>query len=150
MNVNVRSAKVEDLNVLTTFLEKANVNKNGIKDILDTCLIMEDEHGAVKATLGMERFGVSGLLRSLVMTADTSEHDLLRLFQEMFLLASQQGVKDLYLATNKLGAMRFVEVLGFEMVDKDQLPMAFAGSDHVKHILTVDNSVFLKRHLALQ
>ncbi len=149
MNTIVREAKVEDLGLLTSFLEKANVNKNGIVEMIDSFLIMEDEDGKVKATLGMERFGVSGLLRSLVMTADTAEHNLLRLFHEMFLLATNQGVKDLYLATNKLGAMRFVEVLGFETVDKDQLPMAFAQSEHVSHILTVDNSVFLKRHVAL-
>ena len=90
---------------------------------------------------------MSGLLRSLVMTANTSENDLLQLFEEMFLLAKKKEVKDLYLATNKLGAMRFVEVLGFETVDKDQLPMAFSQSEHVKHILTVDNSVFLRRRL---
>ena len=44
--------------------------------------------------------------------------------------------------------MKFVEVLGFEPVDKDQIPMAFLSSEHVKHILTVDNSVFLKHSIS--
>ena len=44
--------------------------------------------------------------------------------------------------------MKFVEVLGFEPVDKDQIPMAFLSSEHVKHILTVDNSVFLKHAIS--
>lgn len=145
----IRTAMVGDLGRLMDFLEKVNLNTNGIAEMLDSFLMMEDENGAVKATLGMERFGGSGLLRSLVMRADTSENDLLRLFEEMFFIAKNQEIKELYLATNKLGAMKFVGVLGFQTVDKDQLPMAFVGSEHVKHILTVDNSVFLKRILAL-
>ena len=91
---------------------------------------------------------LSGLLRSLVVTASISENDLLSLFREMFLLAKNKEIKDLYLATNKLGAMKFVEVLGFEPVDKDHIPMAFSSSEHVKHILTVDNSVFLKHSIS--
>ncbi len=145
----IRIAMSGDLDKLTALLEKANLNTNGIGEMLDSFLMMEDEGGGVKATLGMERFGSSGLLRSLVMRADTSENDLLRLFEEMFFIAKGQGVKDLYLATNKLGAMKFVGVLGFQTVDKDQLPMVFTSSEHVKHILTVDNSVFLKRTLSL-
>ncbi|WP_428910116.1 hypothetical protein [Niallia sp. Krafla_26] len=146
MNSIVRVAKLEDVEVVTGFLEKAKLNSHGIEEMVDSFLIMEDTSG-VKATMGMEMFGVSGLLRSLVMTANTSENDLLQLFEEMFLLARKKEVKDLYLATNKLGAMKFVEVLGFEIVDNDQLPMAFSQSEHVKHILTVDNSVFLRRRL---
>lgn len=144
----IRTAMPGDLDRLTDFLGKANLNTNGISKMLDSFLLMEDKGGGVKATLGMERYGSSGLLRSLVMRADTSENDLLSLFQEMFIIAKNQDVKDLYLATNKLGAMKFVGVLGFQLVDKDQLPMEFASSEHVKHILNVDNSVFLKRTLA--
>ena len=34
--------------------------------MIDSFLIMEDEDGQLKATIGMEQFGASGLLRSLV------------------------------------------------------------------------------------
>jgi N-acetylglutamate synthase-like GNAT family acetyltransferase len=145
MKSTVRAATVADTETLKSYLEKAMLNTKGINEMIDSFLIMEDEVGKIKATIGMEQFGKSGLLRSLVVTSSTSENDLLSLFEEMFLLAKDKEIKDLYLATNKLGAMKFVEVLGFEHVDKDQIPMAFSPSEHVKHILTVDNSVFLKR-----
>ena len=149
MKLTVRIATFEDIDILKAFLEKAKLNTKGINEMIDSFLIMEDEDGQLKATIGMEQFGASGgLLRSLVVTASTSENDLLYLFKEMFLLAKNKEIKDLYLATNKLGAMKFVEVLGFEPVDKDQIPMAFLSSEHVKHILTVDNSVFLKHSIS--
>ena len=148
MKLTVRIATFGDIDILKTFLEKAKLNTKGINEMIDSFLIMEDEDGQLKATIGMEQFGASGLLRSLVVTASTSENDLLSLFREMFLLAKNKEIKDLYLATNKLGAMKFVEVLGFEPVDKDHIPMAFSSSEHVKHILTVDNSVFLKHSIS--
>ena len=147
MKLTVRIATLGDIVILKTFLETAQLNTKGINEMIDSFLIMEDEDGQLKATIGMEQFGASGLLRSLVVTESTSENDLLSLFEEMFLLAKNKEIKDLYLATNKLGAMKFVEVLGFEPVDKDQIPMAFLSSEHVKHILTVDNSVFLKHSI---
>ncbi|MFZ0444420.1 MAG: hypothetical protein WAM95_07260 [Bacillus sp. (in: firmicutes)] len=147
MKLTVRIANFGDIDILQAFLEKAKLNTKGINEMIDSFLIMEDEDGQLKATIGMEQFGASGLLRSLVVTASISENDLLSLFREMFLLAKNKEIKDLYLATNKLGAMKFVEVLGFEPVDKDHIPMAFSSSEHVKHILTVDNSVFLKHSI---
>lgn len=147
MKLTIRIATFEDIDILKSFLDKAKLNTKGINEMIDTFLIMEDEEGQMKATIGMEPFGESGLLRSLVVTANTSENDLLYLFKEMFLLAKNKEIKDLYLATNKLGAMKFVGVLGFQPVDKDQIPIAFLSSEHVKHILTVDNSVFLKHSI---
>lgn len=147
MKLTIRIATFEDIDILKSFLDKAKLNTKGINEMIDTFLIMEDEEGQMKATIGMEPFGESGLLRSLVVTANTSENDLLYLFKEMFLLAKNKEIKDLYLATNKLGPMKFVGVLGFQPVDKDQIPIAFLSSEHVKHILNVDNSVFLKHSI---
>ena len=103
MKLTVRIASFEDIDILKAFLEKAKLNTKGINEMIDSFLIMEDEDGQLKATIGMEQFGVSGLLRSLVVTASTSENDLLSLFREMFLLAKNKEINDLYLATNKLG-----------------------------------------------
>ena len=90
------------------------------------------------STSGAIRFGVS-LFRGV-------RHAQVGILQAF--LAKNKEINDLYLATNKLGAMKFVEVLGFEPVDKDQIPMAFLSSELVKHILTVDNSVFLKHAIS--
>ena len=144
MNSVIRRAEVQDIQSLVAFLEKAGLNTEGVAETMDSFLIMEDEHGRIEATIGMEPFGDMGLLRSLVMTAQMSENDLFLLFEQMFLLAKEKGMKDIFMATNKLGAMKLVEILGFQQVDKTDLPETLCQSEHVQHILTVDNSAFLK------
>lgn len=144
MNTNIRGAKPEDINNLVSFLQNANLSTEGIAESLDSFLIMEDSKGGIKATIGIEPFEKMGLLRSLVMTADTNENDLFRLFEQSFLQASEKGMTDLFMATNKLGAIKFVQILGFNQINKTELPLRLRQSEHVKHILTVNNSVFLK------
>ena len=62
----------------------------------------------------------------------------------MLKLARQKGITSLFLATNKSVALPFFEVLGFNRVTREEIPNELYGSDHIKHILNVDNSVFLK------
>lgn len=144
METQIRCAIAEDIPRLTSFLERAQISSEGVAETIDSFLIMEDEIGTISATIGIESLGNIGLLRSLVMTANTSEEEVCQLFEQMFLLARDKGMVDIYLATNKLGAMRFVELLGFKTTDKSELPPQLLQSEHVQHILTVDNSVFLK------
>lgn len=144
MNSVIRCAEAGDTQDLVAFLKQAGLNTDGVAETIDCFLIMEDEMGRIEATIGMEPFGYIGLLRSLVMTAQASEKDLFLLFEQMFLLARDKGMEDIFMATNKLGAMKLVELLGFQQVNKTDLPNVLCQSEHVQHILTVDNSVFLK------
>ncbi|MCQ6274603.1 hypothetical protein JMM81_06400 [Bacillus sp. V3B] len=144
MNSVIRRAEIEDTQSLVAFLKQVGLNTDGIAETIDSFLIMEDESGRIEATIGMEPFGDVGLLRSLVMTTQASENDLFLLFEQMFLLAKDKGMKEIFMATNKLGAMKLVELLGFQQVNKTDLPNVLCQSEHVQHILTVDNSEFLK------
>ncbi|CAM3603695.1 GNAT family N-acetyltransferase [Cytobacillus oceanisediminis] len=140
----VRCAQLEDADRLTAFLEAANLSTDGIKDAIEYFLIMENESGDIKATLGIEPHGEVGLLRSLVMSASASEKDLFVLFEQILILARDRNLHSLYLASNKRNSLDFFRLLGFKQEETKQLPEVLFESDHVKHILTVDNSFFLK------
>ncbi|WP_026583405.1 GNAT family N-acetyltransferase [Bacillus sp. J33] len=140
----VRCARLEDADRLTAFLEAANLSTEGIKEAIEYFLIMENDSGDIKATLGIEPHGEVGLLRSLVMSASASEKDLFILFEQILILARDRNIKSLYLASNKRNSLEFFHLLGFRQEETEQLPEVLFESEHVKHILTVDNSFFLK------
>ena len=144
MDMVIRRAKAEDLARLISFLGQAKVGTNGVEKTIDCFLLIEDEVGNLQATIGIEPLGQAGLIRSLVMSSQATEQDFHLLFEQIVLLAKEKGIKDLFLATNKVGAVNLIEQLGFQIVDKEQLPEILFQSEHVLHILTVDNSVFLK------
>ncbi|WP_394238611.1 hypothetical protein [Niallia oryzisoli] len=144
MSAVIRCAITDDVDNLKIFLERAGLSAEGVKGTIDSFLIMEDEIGDIQATIGIEQFGEVGLLRSLVMTSQTMKNDVYILFEQIFLLATEKGMKEIFMATNKIGAVKLVELLGFQQIKKSELPPVLSRAGHVQHILTVDNSVFLK------
>lgn len=147
MTAFIRCAAVEDMEKLRDFLERAKLNSEGIEQSIGYFLMMESEAGKVKATLGIEPLGTIGLLRSLAMTKDMSQNDLFILFEQILMLARDRGLQELYLSSNKKASAAFFHLLGFQEVKKESLPNELYESDHVKHILSVDNSFFLKLSL---
>ncbi|WP_313770656.1 hypothetical protein [Bacillus sp. S/N-304-OC-R1] len=147
MTAFIRCAAVDDVEKLRDFLDQAKLNSEGIESAIDYFLIMESNVGEIKATLGIEPLGTIGLLRSLVMTKDMSENDVFILFEQILMLAKDRGLQELYLSSNKKASVSFFQLLGFKEAKKESLPDELYESDHVKHILTVDNSFFLKLSL---
>jgi len=147
MEAVVRCAKVEDVKKLTSFLEKANLGTEGVKEAVDYFLLLEDGSGSIQATLGIEPHGAVGLLRSLAITGDASEREILLIFEQMLLLANEKHMEALYLATNKHSSVQFFEMIGFQKVERESLNKNILSSAHVKHILTVDNSLFMELRL---
>ena len=145
MQAVIRCAEKMDFNRIVDFLETAGLGTEGISpESLPYFLLMEDSMGEIKGMMGLESFGESGLLRSLVITPDMGENDLIYLFKEMMLLAKKRRIFHLFLATNKRGALDFFHVLGFRETEWGNLPEELINSPHIKHILNVDNSIFLK------
>lgn len=147
MEVMVRCAQLEDKHKLTSFLQEANLGIEGIEDTIEYFLIMEDKDSSIRATLGIEPLGNFGLLRSLAMTSKASEKDLLVIFEQMLKLAREKQLQKLFLATNKMSSLHFFSLLGFEREEQSNLPQELFQSDHVKHILNVDNSLFMMLNL---
>jgi N-acetylglutamate synthase-like GNAT family acetyltransferase len=145
MQALIRVAKKQDLGKLREFLTSANLGSDGLTDqTVEYFLLLEDEEGNLKGSLGMEAFGEAGLLRSLVVTPGQAEKEILVLFNQMLQLAKEKGLKELFLATNKSAALKFFDLLGFQRTERAELPTEFYRSEHIRHILNVDNSLFLK------
>ncbi|WP_342433599.1 hypothetical protein [Neobacillus sp. FSL H8-0543] len=145
MQALIRCANQEDLGKLREFLTLASLGTDGLtEETVEYFLLLEDEDSNVKGTLGMEAIKEFGLLRSLAVTTGQADKDILLLFNQMLQLAKDKGLSDLFLATNKGAAIGFFELLGFKIVDRDDLPVEFYKLEHIRHVLNVDNSLFLK------
>ncbi|KAB2332502.1 hypothetical protein [Bacillus mesophilum] len=143
-NAEVRCAGIEDVEKLSLFLQNAKVSSEGIKDSIDYFLLSENDMGQIQASLGIEPHGQVGLLRSLVLSPNSTEKDMFILLEQILMLARDKGLTELYMASNKQSAALFFTLMGFQPHDSTKLPADLYESEHVKHILSVDNSYFLK------
>jgi N-acetylglutamate synthase-like GNAT family acetyltransferase len=145
MQAVIRKAVKQDLGSLIEFLLKANLGTDGVTaETIEYFLLVEDEFRKIKGSLGMVAFENCGLLRSLVVSAGQAEKEIFILFTQMLELAKEKGIRHLYLATNKTGAVPFFDLLGFQTIERDEIPSEFHRSEHIRQILNVDNSLFLK------
>ncbi|MEH7352185.1 hypothetical protein V7150_01210 [Neobacillus drentensis] len=145
MEALIRKANEQDLGRLQEFLSRANLGTDGLTDeTVDYFLLLENEDGTLRGTLGLEAFGENGLLRSLVVSSGQADKEIFILFDQMMQLAKEKGMKSLLLATNKSVALPFFELMGFQRLGREDLPADFYHSKHIRHVLSVDNSLFLK------
>jgi amino-acid N-acetyltransferase len=144
----IRRANGRDLAGLKEFLTRAGLGIEGLtEEAAEYFLLLENEDQTWRGTLGIEPHEENGLLRSLVVSPGQVENDIFLLFQQAFLLAKEEKIQHLFLATKKSVAVPLFQMLGFQIVDKDELPEGLTQSAHIEHILNVDNSVFLKYSL---
>ncbi|ETI66530.1 GNAT family N-acetyltransferase [Neobacillus vireti] len=144
MQALIRKADGGDLGHLQEFLSRANLGTDGLTvETIGNFLLLEDEDGALRGTLGMEVIADSGLLRSLVVSPGQAEKEILVLFDQMVQLANEKGLNSLFLATNKGAALALFEMLGFQPIGRGDLPLSFYHLEHIRHVLNVDNSLFL-------
>ena len=145
MRALIRRANKQDLDGLREFLSRAKLGTDGLtEETVDYFLLLENEYGTIIGSLGMEAFTEFGLLRSLVVSPGQAEKEIFILFDQMMQLAKEKGMKGLFLATNKSVALPFFEIMGFQRIDRAEIPSEFYQSKHIRHVLNVDNSLFLK------
>lgn len=145
MQALIRCANKEDLGSLREFLTRASLGTEGLtEETVEYFLLLEDEDGAIKGTLGIEALAECGLLRSLVVSPGQAEKDIVLLITQMMQLAKEKGMRSLFLATNKGVALPFFELLGFVKIGRDQLPAELYSLEHIRQVFSVDNSLFLR------
>ena len=145
MQAVIRKAGQQDLGNLIEFLTRANLGTDGVStETVEYFLLLEDEVGNILGSLGLEAFQGFGLLRSLVVSSGQAEKEIFILFTHMLQLAKEKDMRYLYLATNKTVTLPFFDLLGFQPIERDEIPSEFYDSEHIRHILNVDNSLFLK------
>jgi N-acetylglutamate synthase-like GNAT family acetyltransferase len=144
MTWKIRSANKEDLPKLDAFLTEAGVSPEGVAESIENFSLMENQAGELKACLGVEPVDKAGLLRSFVVSPQIAQPDLMLLFKRAFLTAKSKELEELYLVTNKMSAVSFFGSIGFEMVNQSEIPDSLLEKNHLKQVLTVDNSAIMK------
>lgn len=144
----IRKAKIEDLERVQQFLRRANLGTEGLTaETIASFFIKENDNEEISGTLGIEVIQGIGLLRSLVVSPGHVEEEIIDLLDKMVQLAIEKGIDRIFLATNKAATVAFFELLGFKRVEREELPQEFYHSEHIRHVLNVDNSLFLKLSL---
>lgn len=142
----IRKANETDLTKLRTFLEKAGISQDGIEvDSIDSFLLLENEVGDVEASIGIEKVGQGGLLRSLVITPSLKQAEIIQLFHQVGECAADKKMQDLYLVTNKPLTLDFFHLLGFEIADKNRMPTELRQSKHFLQSIEMENTTFMTK-----
>jgi N-acetylglutamate synthase-like GNAT family acetyltransferase len=142
----IRQATHEDIYKVIGFLVKAGLSTEGVKSTIDCFLVVEDEEQNLIGTLGIEMRGRTGLLRSLVVTPEFDSEEIFTLFQEIFKLAKEKELANLYLITNRRASLHFFEVLGFQQ-ETDSFVDELKDFVHAKQLSTVDNLLTMSLQL---
>ena len=131
----IRTANEQDIEKVTSFLGQAEVSADGIESIIDHFILLEDDEQKILATLGIERIEQDGLLRSLVISPEVDQTNLLTLFKSAISLAKHKELQRLYLATSKQTSIQFFAMLGFGQVESRELPDHIKDSNHITQLL---------------
>ena len=117
----IRAATAFDREGVCSLLAASSLPTVDLDSATDLCFWVAEESGQLIATIGLERHGASGLLRSLVVSASHRRRGLGReLVAKVESAALKAEIELLVLLTET--AERFFRSLGFAPVDRGYLP----------------------------
>jgi amino-acid N-acetyltransferase len=129
-SVSLRRAVHADHEAVTTLLRDSELPIDGVAEWLDQFWVAE-HHGRVVAMAGMERYGDSGLLRSVAVVPEWRGSGIGRTLVERVLEEGRAaGVREVYLLTTT--AEHYFPRLGFGCVDRETVPAALEASAEFK------------------
>lgn len=97
----IRKAQISDYENILLFLTKAQLNVENIADCLENFLLVVDENGELKATIGFDVENKKALIRSLAILPSITEKELLLLIEECIVHATKLEVEAIYLLAKK-------------------------------------------------
>ena len=128
--VSLRRAVHADHEAVTTLLRDSQLPTDGVAEWLDQFWVAEHQ-GRVVGMAGMERYGDSGLLRSVAVTQEWRGTGIGRTLVERVLEEGRAaGVREVYLLTTT--AEHYFPRLGFGCVDRETVPAALQASAEFK------------------
>ena len=142
----IRQATSEDIHEVVSFLLKAGLSTEGIKNNIDCFMVVEDGDKNLIGTLGIEIHEKTGLLRSLVVTSSFESEELFALFQEILKLAKEKELTRLYLISNRKASLNFFDLLGFQH-EKEPSVEELECFVHARKLSTVDNCMTMRLNL---
>jgi amino-acid N-acetyltransferase len=124
--VSLRRAVPADYQVVATLLRDLELPAEGVAEWLDQFWVA-DYQGQVVGVAGMERYGDSGLLRSVAVARDWRSTGVGRTLVERVLEEGRTaGVREVYLLTTS--AEHYFPRLGFACVNRESIPAALHAS----------------------
>lgn len=128
----IRPAAPADLEGVLDLLRAAALPVDGVADHFpDAFVVAPADDGGVAGVAGVERYGETGLLRSVaVRAADRGTGLGQRLSRAAISRAREAGVRELFLLTTT--AEGFFPRLGFQPVAREALPAALVGSAELR------------------
>ncbi|WP_445488889.1 GNAT family N-acetyltransferase [Niallia sp. 03133] len=142
MQKTIRQAQAKDLDQIQSFLRKTELEMNELKKWLEYYLLVEDASGKLIGTIGIHPFDKIGLLRSLVLSNANAE-EILYLLQQTIKMAKDKNLESLYCMINNQNAAQLFSLLGFDRIEKTELPKVLKTSNAVAKISTVNNLEFM-------
>ncbi|PMC37439.1 hypothetical protein CJ195_11835 [Bacillus sp. UMB0899] len=140
MFYQLKIAETKDVERLTMFVEKAGISSEGITNLIDYFVLMENGENEIVACIGVEPVKNTGLLRSLVVSDKLKQAHIVTLFQSIQTLSEKRGITDLFLVTNKEASVQFLSLMGFQKLKADLVPSEMLSIDHMKDSLEDPNA----------
>jgi amino-acid N-acetyltransferase len=124
--VSLRRAGHDDLEAVASLLGNLALPTEGVAEWLDQFWVAEHQ-GRVVGVAGMERYGESGLLRSVAVAPEWRGSGIGRTLVDRVLEEGRAaGVRDVYLLTTT--AEHYFPRHGFACVDRETVPAALRTS----------------------
>ena len=121
--MNIRAATAGDLPGIVLLLQAEGLPTEDLDENALRLFLVVEEHGAVKAVVGLERYADTALLRSLVVASELrglGHGNALASAAEQ--LARDLGIASLYLLTTSADA--FFRRRGYRAIHRDESPAA--------------------------
>ncbi|MEE9263083.1 MAG: arsenic resistance N-acetyltransferase ArsN2 [Vicinamibacteria bacterium] len=130
MSTTIREAERSELAEVLALLRTCDLPVDGVEENLDGYLVARENETLV-GTIGLERYGDAGLLRSLAVAASGRGRGLGGTLVKMLLgYAKERGVSTLYLLTET--ADTFFPRFGFERMPREDLDPSLEASKELQ------------------
>jgi len=140
--VQVRTATAGDRGRILRLLHEASLSTEDLGDWRVEFWVAESD-GQALGTVGLERYGESGLLRSLVVAPASRQQGLGTVLVEAAERGARSaGVRELYLLTQT--AERFFESRDYRIVDRDRAPELVRASTEFRSLCPVSATCMAK------
>ncbi|TLS36707.1 hypothetical protein [Pseudalkalibacillus caeni] len=143
MTVNIRKAVKDDKVSIARMIERAGLlNRESLPDV-ENFLIAETVDENIVATIGLEKYGDFGLLRTFVM--DTNYWDakkMMQFFQVVFDYGVKQDLKGLYLLTKRPSFI--FQAFGFQTISQTEIPTEMLRSSAVEKAIMNKSVIMFK------
>ena len=144
MSFSIRIAESPDWQPVRQLLREAGLPSADLDETrMDDFLLAESPDGDLLGAIGIESYGRSALLRSLVISPGARQSGLGRaLVERLSAVAAASGTREIWLLT--VDAAAFFERLGFEARRRDDVPAPIRGTEEFSSLCPADATVMYR------